>query len=145
MAQDHSLKSKVQKILGSGRMLYVFVLLILLSETTALSFLKEYSLSGSPKSLGLGLGFYLLVSIFLIRSFRYEGMGIVNVLWSAFSVILVVATGMFLFGEKIGTMEITGMMMVIAGVVVLRWSETKKESRGGQCLHISTSDIPPIS
>lgn len=144
MAQDHSLKSRIRKIPGSGRMLYVFVLLILLSETTALSFLKEYSLSGSPKSLGLGLGFYLLVSIFLIRSFRYEGMGIVNVLWSAFSVILVVATGMFLFGEKIGTMEILGMMMVIAGVVILRWSETKKESRGGQCLHIASSDIPPI-
>lgn len=125
-------------------MLYVFVLLILLSETTALSFLKEYSLSGSLKSLGLGLGFYLLVSIFLIRSFRYEGMGIVNVLWSAFSVILVVATGMFLFGEKVGTMEITGMMMVIAGVIILRWSETKKESRGGQCLHIASADIPPI-
>ena len=126
-------------------MLYVFVLLILISETTALSFLKEYSMSGSLISLGLGFGFYILVSMFLTRSFRYEGMGIVNVLWSAFSVIVVVATGILIFGEKIGTMEVVGMMMVIAGVVVLRWSDTKKESRGGQCLHISASDFPPLS
>lgn len=128
----------------SGWKLYLFVLLILLAETTALSLLKQYSLSQNVVYLLGGLACYTLVSLFLVQSFRYEGMGIVNVLWSAFSVILVVAAGIVFFGESISKIESLGIAMVIIGVGILRLPVSKKV-RGGQCLHVVSSDVPSLT
>jgi small multidrug resistance pump len=100
----------------SGWKLYLCVLLILLAETTALSLLKQYSLSGHIFYMLGGLACYTLVSLLLVQSFRYEGMGIVNVLWSACSVVLVVAAGVILFGEHVGNVELFGISMVVSGV-----------------------------
>jgi multidrug transporter EmrE-like cation transporter len=134
---------KAQQPVISGWKLYLFVVLVLLSETAAMSFLKEYALSGNIISLICGFFGYAMVSMFLIRSYRYEGMGIVNVLWSAFSVILVIATGLFFFGEHISTPEACGTAFVILGVVILRWPTVQKSAvQGGQCLHLAASDLP---
>lgn len=122
----------------------MFVLFILLSETTALSLFKQYSLSQNIAYLIAGLACYAFVSLFLVKSFRYEGMGIVNVLWSAFSVIFVVIAGIVLFGESINKIEAVGIAMVIIGVCILRIPLAPKV-RGGQCLHAVASDVPPLT
>ena len=74
-------------------MLYLYVLLILVSETAAFSFLKKFSLESNWSHLALGLFFYAMVAILLVKSFKYGDMGIVNVLWSAFSVLAVAGVG----------------------------------------------------
>ncbi|HVW66921.1 MAG TPA: SMR family transporter [Candidatus Peribacteraceae bacterium] len=119
----------------SSTMLYIIVFLILVMETTAMSFLKEYSETSGTVALGLGIACYMGVSLLLIRSFRYEGMGIVNVLWSAFSVIFVVAVGIFLFQETISGIETIGIAFVLSGVVLLRSRQPQDVTRGGRCLH----------
>ncbi len=130
----------------TGWKLYFFVMLILICETAALSFLKAFSESGNLWFLTGGFIGYTLVSTFLIRSYHYEGMGIVNVLWSAFSVLFVVLAGMIFFGEKVTIKEWSGTMMVIAGVVILRLpTKMKRKVRGGQCLHIAVSDVSSFS
>ncbi len=101
-------------------MLYLYVLLILISETTALSFLKKFSVDSNYLYFGLGIFFYLLVSLFLVKSFKYEGMGLVNVLWSAFSVVFVVSSGVIFFKESVTYIEMGAMVMILSGVVVLR-------------------------
>ena len=101
-------------------MLYLYVLLILLSETAAISLLKKFSMSDNWLYFGLGLFFYTLVAGFLVKSFRYEDMGVVNVLWSAFSVLLVVTVGVLYFKEHITLAEVGGISMILAGVVVLK-------------------------
>jgi multidrug transporter EmrE-like cation transporter len=102
-------------------MLYFYVLCILLSETTALSFLKKFAQSSQYQYLALGLLFYVLVSLFLVKSFQYENMGIVNVLWSAFSVILVLSVGVLYFKEAISYAEIGAMVLILSGVVILKF------------------------
>lgn len=102
-------------------MLYFYVLCILLSETAALSCLKKFALSNQYTYLSLGLLFYALVSFFLIKSFKFEGMGMVNVLWSAFSVILVVSAGVLFFKESVSFVEMGAMGMILIGVMILRF------------------------
>ena len=136
MAQAYFLR----QIFQSNKVLYLLVFFILLSETAALSFLKEYSLSGSTTHLLLGLVFYSLVSFFLIQSFRYETIGIVNVLWSAFSVILVAATGVLIFGERLNLAQILGMGMVLVGVAVLRWPHRKEGIYGNHSTYMTSSE-----
>ena len=83
--------------------------------------LKKFSLSSNYLYFALGIIFYALVSFFLVKSFKYEGMGLVNVLWSAFSVILVVGVGALYFKESITAVEMAAMFMIFAGVVVLKF------------------------
>ncbi|HVW66922.1 MAG TPA: SMR family transporter [Candidatus Peribacteraceae bacterium] len=100
-------------------MVYVFIALILLTETLAICFLKQYYLSHRLRFVALGCLFYLGVSLLLVQTFQYDGMGIVNVLWSAFSVILVVCAGHFGFHEKVTHREIVGIALVLIGVAFL--------------------------
>lgn len=102
-------------------MLYVYVILILISETIAIASLKKFSLNSGWYYFLFGLIFYTLVAFFLTKSFKYEGMGIVNVLWSAFSVLAVVLVGYFYFKEQVSLMEVGGMSLIVAGVIVLRF------------------------
>ena len=83
----------------------------------------------------------MLVSFFLVQSFHYTGMGVVNVLWSAFSIILVVTTGVVFFGEHVSVSEIIGVLFVIVGVICVRWREMTSGMKGGRCLHIIASDL----
>ncbi len=102
-------------------MLYVLVALVLLCETTAMSFLKEYSqLKQTPYFL-CGLLFYSGVAFLLIPSFHLEGMGMVNVVWSAFSVVFVESVGVYKFHERITHTQIFGIAFSIAGVAILRF------------------------
>ncbi len=102
-------------------MLYVYVAIIVLCETTAISFLKEYSQVRQRFYFLLGLLFYGAVSFSLVQSFRYEGMGMVNVLWSACSVIFVQSVGVFKFHERITHTQIFGIVFAIAGIALLRF------------------------
>lgn len=102
-------------------MLYLYIVCILIAETTAITFLKKFSDSKHLLYFVLGIAFYTVVSFFLVKSFKYEEMGIVNVLWSAFSVLFVVGAGMFFFGEKVSLIEVVAMALIMVGVVILRY------------------------
>lgn len=110
----------VSFISHNNKMVYLLVIGILISETIALAFLKEYSVNANLIFYFCGLFFYAIVTMFLVKSFRYEGMGVVNVLWSAFSIMFVVASGMIFFKEKVHVLELLGIVMVLGGVSLIR-------------------------
>ena len=107
--------------LSNCNMIYLLVLSIVLSETIAISFLKKFSLTANWLFFALGLVFYTLVSVLLIKSFKYEEMGIVNVLWSALSVLMVVGSGVIFFKEHVTLFEGVGILFVVLGVLILRF------------------------
>ena len=104
----------------NNKMVYLLVIGILISETIALSFLKEYSVNANLLFYLCGLFFYAVVTMLLVKSFRYEGMGVVNVLWSAFSIMFVVASGVIFFKEKVHVLELLGIVLVLGGVSLIR-------------------------
>lgn len=101
-------------------MLYVYIALILTCETTAISCLKEYAESAQWRYFLLGILFYAGVSLFLVQSLAFEGMGVVNAIWSAFSVVFVASVGALKFGERITKHEVCGMILAVCGIVILR-------------------------
>lgn len=102
-------------------MLYLYVISILISETIAIIFLKKFHLKSGWYYFLLGVIFYTLVAFFLTKSFQYEDMGIVNVLWSAFSVLFVFCVGYFYFKERVSKVELGGMCLIVMGVVILKF------------------------
>lgn len=102
-------------------MIYMLVAIILLSETIAISFLKEYSVVHQRMYAVLGMLCYTIVSFLLVRSFHYEGMGMVNVLWSAFSVLFVESVGVFKFHERITHTQVIGIACALTGIAIVRF------------------------
>lgn len=100
-------------------MLYILIFGILLSDTIGINLIKEYRTTGHLRFFFLGYGFYVCLCLLLVQTFRYETMGIVNVLWSAFSVMLVVTTGHLFFHERVSRQEILGIAMALAGVAII--------------------------
>ncbi len=49
-------------------------------------------------------------------SYKYKGMGIVNVLWSGISVLTVISTGIIFFNEKITKLDWIGIIFIILGI-----------------------------
>ena len=121
MRTMNSLSTKHLCFISHRKMVYLLVIGILLSETIAIGLLKEYSMTSNLAFYILGILFYVLVTMLLVQSFKYEGIGIVNVLWSAFSMLLVVGVGVIFFKEHLNLPEIVGVSMVFGGVVVLRY------------------------
>lgn len=93
------------------------VLLISASECLGQSCLKSFYQDPTRKYLYLlGVIFYSIVCLLLVLSYKYKGMGLVNVLWSGISVLAVVSVGTIYFDESITMIDIAGIILILAGI-----------------------------
>lgn len=79
-------------------------------------------LSFKRKSLALFMlswAIYLGVIFFLVQSYKYKGVGIVNVMWSGVIGLIMLAVGYFAFGERLSIREWIGVALVFAGIFVI--------------------------
>jgi multidrug transporter EmrE-like cation transporter len=96
------------------------VLLISFSECLGQSCLKKYSLTPASHWLyWLGVVFYAMVCLLLVFSYKYRGMGIINILWSGLSVLTIVTVGIFFFDEKLTALDWTGILLVLLGIACI--------------------------
>lgn len=64
---------------------------------------------------------YAIVCILLFFSYRYNGMGILHVLWSSLSILLALGIGIFYFKEEITTLDKLGIILIITGMIFVLW------------------------
>jgi multidrug transporter EmrE-like cation transporter len=68
-----------------------------------------------------GVTFYSLVCLLLVLSYQFKGLGLINVLWSGISVLVIVSVGMIVFNEKITRMDWFGVALVLLGIALIMW------------------------
>lgn len=78
----------------------LFGLAIASLECIAQINLKYYSIHKHTFCLITGLLFYLLVSLTLMNSYKYEGLGHMNLVWSCMSIIFALSVGTLIFNEN---------------------------------------------
>lgn len=78
--------------------------------------------------------FYTIVCFLLFISYRYRGMGIVHVLWSGISILLVLSVGIFYFEEKITMMDKLGIIFILLGMVLILWKNKTEYDHVGHIL-----------
>jgi multidrug transporter EmrE-like cation transporter len=104
-------------MLQSKIFLLGLVLLISISECLGQSCLKTYHENPSKLWLWiLGVLFYTIVCALLVMSYKYKGMGIVNVIWSGISVLIIVSTGVLFFEETITWLDKIGIALILTGI-----------------------------
>jgi len=97
------------------------ILGIIVFEAMSQGSLKSYYLGRGNKYFILGLFGYLVVSILLTRSYKYDGMGEVNMLWSGLSVITILLVGYTIYGEKIHWHDFFALIFIMLGIVLIEY------------------------
>lgn len=103
--------------------LIIFIILIVIFETMAISCVKEYHINGNLKYFVLAILLYTIVCYLLHQSFYYSSMGITNVIWSGLSVFLVTLAGILFFREKVHSHDVFAGILITAGILIFRFTE----------------------
>jgi multidrug transporter EmrE-like cation transporter len=102
--------------------LIILVFAISISECLGQSCLKTYHKAPEKTHLYIaGVLFYTIVCALLVMSYKYKGMGLVNVLWSGLSVLVIFSTGVLFFDESITRMDMIGAAMIVSGIGFVVW------------------------
>lgn len=98
--------------------LLLIILLISASECIGQSCLKKFFQEPDKIHLFIiAILFYSLICYLLVLSYKYKGIGLVNVIWSGISVLLMVSIGVIMFHEKITNLDIIGIILIVVGIM----------------------------
>lgn len=102
----------------------IYILIIVIAEGIAQTCLKEYSESKKFIYFLTGLVCYGLVSWFLCESYNVNGgIGIVNLVWSALSIITSFTIGVLFFKEIIHFHDILAIILISIGMLILKFTD----------------------
>ncbi|CAN7193546.1 SMR family transporter [Rhizobium sp. LjRoot254] len=100
-------------------MIYIYLFIAIVAEVIATSAMAKSD--GFTRlwptlisAVGYGLAFYLLSVVT-----RTVPVGIVYAVWSGAGIVLVAAAGWLLFGQKLDLPAIIGLVMIVAGVLII--------------------------
>jgi multidrug transporter EmrE-like cation transporter len=96
------------------------ILGICMFETFAISNIKQYHLTHHWFQIPCIIVGYSVVCFLLYHSFAYEGMAIVNVLWSALSILFTTIVGTMYFKETITVYDFIGLSFILIGILFVR-------------------------
>jgi len=100
--------------------LIILIILISICEMIGQSCLKYYHTNDTrPHYCLYALLFYAAVCYLLVKSYNYIGIGLVNVLWSGMSILIMLVAGSVFFGETITTIDKFGSIFVIVGIILI--------------------------
>ncbi len=101
---------------------WLWMLLVILSETSATSTLKMFGNSeGSTKMLLLVLLIALYCTCFysISRAFKYFPVGLAYATWSGTGILVVSTLGMAFYGQHPDTAAIIGMAVIASGIIIM--------------------------
>lgn len=98
---------------------YALIAVVAFFDLLAIFSGKMYVVTGKSFYVALcALGF-AFAGFFFALSLKYENVAIVNVLWTALSIVLVALMGHYYFREHLSSLDILGMAIIIVGLVLL--------------------------
>ncbi len=99
--------------------LILIIILIVAAESSAMFSLKKSTQTSPSMYYAMGVLFYALVCVLLRESFKYDKIGVINGLWSAFSVISAILVGKVFYGEDLSRMEALAIAMATVAAIIL--------------------------
>ncbi|SHM31545.1 DMT family transporter [Vreelandella subglaciescola] len=101
-------------------MAFVYLILAVLAEVVATSALKSSAgftrlAPSAVVVVGYGLAFYLLSLVL-----RTLPVGVAYAIWAGLGIVLVTLVGVVAFGERPDVPAVLGILLIVAGVVVLQ-------------------------
>lgn len=98
------------------------LILLIILESVADIFAKEYSLKGSWYWWVLAIGGYIAANIFWLWAIR-AGSGLAKgaIIFSVASAILAIILGVYIYGEQTNKFQFAGMIMGVISLMLIFW------------------------
>jgi multidrug transporter EmrE-like cation transporter len=94
-------------------------------DVVVLGWLKEFSMGKiSWKYIPVGMLIYGLQPLLFLQSLKYESMTVMNILWDLTSDLIVTATGLFYFKEKLTTVKKLALALAFVAIMLFACDET---------------------
>nr|WP_293884548.1 MULTISPECIES: multidrug efflux SMR transporter [unclassified Sphingobacterium] len=100
-------------------MKYIYLFLAIAAEIFATTFLKKSEGFTLIKPTIISIVGYIIAFYFLSITLKYLPVGISYAIWSGVGIVAITLVGMFLFKQIPDTAAIVGMVLIIAGVIVI--------------------------
>ena len=98
-------------------------------DAVSLGLMKDYTLGElSPKYVILGIVLYALQPLFFLKSLEYETMTVMNILWDLISDVLVTASGLLYFKEKLSSIKQLALVFAFISIVLFSYDDWSPES-----------------
>lgn len=97
--------------------LLTMVIVISILEICGQTCIRKFRDNGRVQFIIFGIVLYLGVVLLLFHSYRYHGMGIVNLLWSCLSIIMAIVVGHFIFKEDFNTYMAIAILLAFGAIV----------------------------
>ena len=110
--KDHPIKKE----------LILLLFLIVLVEVASWFCLKKQYLDKNKFFLVLFFILYAILPFLLLRTLKYEGIGITNMLWNIASTTLVLIIGYFIFKEHVNHWQYLGIGLGLISIVLLTFN-----------------------
>ena len=108
----------------------LFVIILTITELGAQTIINKYHLLKHAKDREelwylpyLASGMYSTIAFVLLHSYKYNKMSHIEVYWDAATTIIVPIAGMIMFNTKINAYGWTGILMTVAGGLLLAFSD----------------------
>lgn len=101
----------------------LIVILITLIEATSMSCLKEYQRNNKYLYLVSAMFLYSLVCLLLVNIYSIGKIGLINVLWSGLSVVVVLIFGIVFFKETIHFHDVVAIILIVTGISIVKVTE----------------------
>jgi multidrug transporter EmrE-like cation transporter len=95
------------------------ILLIVFAEGCAQYCLKKYSNNKEVLWFLMGAFIYGIIAYFLVLSFGFEKLAIVNIMWGAFSAVILTFMAYYFYDETLTWTQIAGIVVIFIGTVLL--------------------------
>jgi multidrug transporter EmrE-like cation transporter len=107
--------------------LITLVIFISILEICGQTCIRKFRDNGQRHFIILGIALYLAVVLLLFHSYRYHGMGIVNLLWSCLSIIMAIVVGHFIFNEDFNHYMAIAIVLAFGAIVFANMSQMVKK------------------
>lgn len=101
---------------------FIFILLTTLFTVVGDSFLKKannHLAKFTNSDFYIGLGVYIITAFLWVFIYKMTKFSLSGVVYSIMGMVVFVAMGVFMFGEKLSTMEYVGIGMAIGSLLIL--------------------------
>jgi multidrug transporter EmrE-like cation transporter len=110
-------------IMNNFNYIIYIIITIVIMEACAQSCIKQYSNSKNYLFFIAGIIFYSIVCYLLHLTYKYENIGISNLLWSGLSIIAMLVIGVLIFKEKIHVHDIFAILLIMSGIIIFKYTE----------------------
>jgi multidrug transporter EmrE-like cation transporter len=101
---------------------YLYLLLTILAETTAVLLMKSSNGFQQKASSLLAVTAYMLSFVFLTLALKKLPVGTANAFWAGASTLLVAILGVFIFKESLNARQLIFLGLIVIGLVGLQWN-----------------------